>query len=98
MLSSYVERGDLPGLVSLVSHEGETRVEVLGDAAFGGPPMQRDSLFRVASFTKPIVAAAAMVLVDELRLSMDAPVGYVIRTDHWRTPFRRTGRSRCGTC
>ncbi|MFG1818313.1 serine hydrolase domain-containing protein [Kribbella sp. NPDC049174] len=78
MLSSYVESGDLPGLVSLVSHEGETRVEVLGDAAFGGPPMQRDSLFRVASFTKPIVAAAAMVLVDELRLSMDAPVGNLL--------------------
>jgi CubicO group peptidase (beta-lactamase class C family) len=74
MLSSYVESGVLPGLVSLVSHAGETRVGVLGDAAFGGPPMQRDNLFRVASFTKPIVAAAAMILVDELRLSIDAPV------------------------
>ena len=74
MLSDYVDNGVLPGLVSVVSHAGKTRVDVLGNAAFGGPPMQRDSLFRVASFTKPIVAAAAMILVDELRLSMDAPV------------------------
>ncbi|GAB2674115.1 serine hydrolase domain-containing protein [Kribbella swartbergensis] len=74
MLSEYVDNGTLPGLVSLVSHADETRVEVLGHTAFDGPPMQRDSLFRVASFTKPIVAAAAMILVDELRLSMDTPV------------------------
>jgi CubicO group peptidase (beta-lactamase class C family) len=74
MLSEYVDNGVLPGLVSLVSRAGETHVEVLGNAAFGGPPMQRDSLFRVASFTKPIVAAAAMILVDELRLSMDTAV------------------------
>ncbi|MEV0286560.1 serine hydrolase domain-containing protein [Kribbella sp. NPDC050820] len=74
MLSQYVDNGDLPGLVSLVSRAGETRVEVLGNTAFDGPPMQRDSLFRVASFTKPIVAAAAMILVDELRLSMDGRV------------------------
>ncbi|WP_433161776.1 serine hydrolase domain-containing protein [Kribbella sp. CA-247076] len=74
MLSSYVDAGVLPGLVSLVSHADETRIEVHGNTAFDGPPMERDSLFRVASFTKPIVAAAAMILVDELRLSMDRPV------------------------
>jgi len=74
MLSKYVDDGVLAGLVSLVSHGDETRVEVIGRTAFDGPELQRDSLFRVASFTKPIVAAAAMVLVDELRLSMDTPV------------------------
>ncbi|TCC56435.1 class A beta-lactamase-related serine hydrolase [Kribbella pittospori] len=74
MLSEYVDTGVLPGLISLVSRGDETRVDVLGKLAFDGPEMQRESLFRVASFTKPIVAAAAMILVDELRLSMDAPV------------------------
>jgi CubicO group peptidase (beta-lactamase class C family) len=78
MLSEYVENGVLSGLVSLVSRGGETHVEVLGNTAFDGPPMQRDSLFRVASFTKPIVAAAAMILVDELRLSMDTPVAALL--------------------
>ncbi len=75
MLRTYVDDGVLAGLVSLVSRGDETRVEVIGKAAFDGPELRRDSLFRVASFTKPIVAAAAMILVDELRLSMDAPVG-----------------------
>jgi CubicO group peptidase (beta-lactamase class C family) len=74
MLSKYVDNGILSGLVSLVNRADETRVEVVGAVAFDGPPVQRDSLFRVASLTKPIVAAAAMILVDELRLSMDAPV------------------------
>ncbi|MEV5965012.1 serine hydrolase domain-containing protein [Kribbella sp. NPDC051952] len=74
MLSTYVSDGVLPGLVSLVSRASTTKVEVLGKTAFDGPEMQRDSLFRVASFTKPIVAVAAMILVDELRLSMDSPV------------------------
>ncbi|MFG1620643.1 serine hydrolase domain-containing protein [Kribbella sp. NPDC049227] len=74
MLSEYVDTGVLSGLISLVSRGDETRVEVLGKLAFDGPELQRDSLFRVASFTKPMVAAAAMILVDELRLSMDAPV------------------------
>ncbi len=78
MLSEYVDNGVLPGLVSLVSRAGETRVDVVGNAAFDGPPMQRDSLFRVASLTKPIVAAAAMILVDGLRLSMDAPVANLL--------------------
>jgi len=78
MLSTYVDDGVLSGVISLMSHAGETRVGVLGKAAFDGPAMQRDSLFRVASFTKPIVAAAAMILVDELRLSMDAPVGELL--------------------
>jgi CubicO group peptidase (beta-lactamase class C family) len=78
MLSEYVDNGVLSGLVSLVSRADETRVEVVGNVAFDGPPMQRDTLFRVASFTKPIVAAAAMTLVDELRLSMDAPVASLL--------------------
>jgi CubicO group peptidase (beta-lactamase class C family) len=74
MFDSYVESGVLAGVVSLVSRRGEARVEVLGAKGFGGEPMQRDSLFRVASFTKPIVAAAAMILVDENRLRLDDPL------------------------
>jgi CubicO group peptidase (beta-lactamase class C family) len=74
MLRTYVDDGVMPGLVSLVSHADETRVEVLGRTAFDGPELARDSLFRIASLTKPIIAAATMVLVDELRLSMNTPV------------------------
>ncbi|WBQ06711.1 serine hydrolase domain-containing protein [Kribbella sp. CA-293567] len=74
MLTSFVDDGVLAGAVLLVSRDGQTHVEVAGKVAFDGPPMERDSLFRVASLTKPIVAAATMMLVDSGRLTLDSPV------------------------
>jgi CubicO group peptidase (beta-lactamase class C family) len=73
-MTGYVERGEVAGLITHLSRPGETRVNVLGSMAFDGEPLQRDSLFRVASWTKPIAAAAAMILVDEGRLALDVPV------------------------
>ena len=50
-------------------------METIGTMAFGGnQPMQRDTLFRLASTTKPITAVAAMILVEECRLRLDDPV------------------------
>jgi len=75
VLAGHVESGRMPGLVALVSRRGETHVEVIGSMAFGDPrPMRRDTIFRVASITKPITAAAAMTLVEECRLRLDDPV------------------------
>ncbi len=75
VMASYVERGVVPGIVTLVSRRGETHVEAIGTKAFGGSdPMRRDTIFRVASVTKPIVAAAAMILVEECALRLDEPV------------------------
>jgi len=74
VLSGYVERGEVPGLVSLVAAGDEVHVNVLGDKAFGGTPMERDSLFRISSMTKPVTAAATMMLVEECRLRLDDPV------------------------
>jgi len=72
ILSGYIERRDLPGLVALVSHHDQVHVEVLGNLAFDGPaPMKRDTIFRIASLTKLITAAAAMILVEECRLRLD---------------------------
>ncbi len=73
-VTAAVDSGALAGAVVLVSRRGETQVDAIGRVAFGGPPMQRDGLFRVASFTKPIVAAATMVLVDSGLLKLDQPV------------------------
>ena len=39
-----------------------------------GSPMRRDTIFRIASMTKPITAAAAMILVEEGRIALDDPV------------------------
>ena len=72
VLSEYIERKDLPGLVALVSRDGEVHVEKLGTMSIGDPaPMKRDTIFRIASITKPITAVAAMILVEECKLRLD---------------------------
>ncbi len=64
----------MPGIVALVSRRGETRVEAIGTQSFGGTPMRRDTIFRIASMSKPVAAAAAMILVEEGKLRLDDPV------------------------
>jgi CubicO group peptidase (beta-lactamase class C family) len=71
VMAGHVESGDMPGLVTLVSRHGEVHVDAIGRLAFDGPPMTRDTIFRITSMTKPIAAAAAMILVDEGRLRLD---------------------------
>ncbi|MEW1635406.1 serine hydrolase domain-containing protein [Streptomyces sp. NPDC093801] len=75
VLRRHVESGRIPGLVALVSRGEETHVEAMGTMRHdGGPPMRRDTIFRMASTTKPVASAAAMVLLDECRIRLDDPV------------------------
>jgi CubicO group peptidase (beta-lactamase class C family) len=74
VLSAHVGTDEVPGLVALVSHGGETYAEVLGSKSYGGAKVQRDSIFRVSSMTKPVTAAATMILVDEGRLELEESV------------------------
>lgn len=72
VLARHVESGKIPGLVALVSRYGETHVEAIGTMRHdGGAPMRRDTIFRMASTSKPVAVAAAMVLLDECRLRLD---------------------------
>ena len=72
VLSGYVERGHLPGLVALVGRNDDVHVETLGTMSFGAPAlMKRDTIFRIASITKPVTAVAAMILVEECKLRLD---------------------------
>ena len=64
----------VPGLVAVVGREGETHVEVLGSKSYGGPADGRDSIFRISSMSKPVTAAAAMILVDEGEVELKEPV------------------------
>ena len=65
----------MPGLVALVSHHDDVHVETLGTMSFGQPaPMKRDTIFRIASLTKPITAVAAMILVEECKLRLDESI------------------------
>lgn len=74
VMAGHVAGGDMPGLVTLVSRGGEVHVDVIGNMATGGAPMQRDTIFRISSMTKPVTAAAAMILVEECKLRLDDPV------------------------
>src|SRR5689334_14858952 len=73
-LDAHVSGAEVPGLVALVFRGGEVHVHTAGVQAMGGPPMRRDTLFRISSMTKPITAAAAMTLVEESMLRLDEPV------------------------
>jgi CubicO group peptidase (beta-lactamase class C family) len=75
VMAGHVARGEVPGLVTLVSRRGETHVDTIGTMAVGSrEPMRRDTIFRIASVTKPITAAAAMILIEEGKLRLDDPV------------------------
>lgn len=77
VMAGHVECGQVPGLVTLVSRRGEVHVGAIGVKAIGSPspdPMRRDTIFRITSMTKPITAAAAMILVEECKLRLDEPV------------------------
>ncbi len=71
-MTGYVERGEVPGIVTLVSRHGEVHVDAVGTKSLDSPdPMRHDTIFRIASMSKPITAAATMILAEEgkLRLS-----------------------------
>lgn len=74
-MNTYVDRAEVPGLVWLVARGRtvETGAAGLLDLE-SGSPAQVDSIFRISSMTKPVTAAAAMILVDEGRLRLDDPI------------------------
>lgn len=75
VLESHVARGYASGVVALIGSGDESHVLTVGTKALGsGDPMRRDTIFRITSMTKPITAAAAMMLVDEGKLRLDEPV------------------------
>jgi CubicO group peptidase (beta-lactamase class C family) len=75
VMQAHVDRGELPGLVTVVSRRGAVHVDAIGTTAIGGrDPMRGDTIFRITSMTKPIAAAAAMILVEECALRLDEPV------------------------
>ncbi|MEW6344992.1 MAG: serine hydrolase domain-containing protein [Paraburkholderia sp.] len=77
-MQGYVERGEVAGVVTLAWRHGEiAHFEPSGwrDEA-EQLPMQRDTLFRIASMTKPVTSAAIMMLIEQDQLALDAPVAH----------------------
>ncbi|MFF3455303.1 serine hydrolase domain-containing protein [Streptomyces sp. NPDC002730] len=75
-LETHVSKGSVPGVVGLLARGDRVEVQAVGSVDVEGTaPMARDSIFRIASITKPIVAAAVMMLVEDGRIALDDPVG-----------------------
>jgi CubicO group peptidase (beta-lactamase class C family) len=78
-MAARIARGELPGMVSLVAHGDDVHADALGVMAFGGSePMRRDTIFRITSMTKPILAAATMALIEDGKLALDEPIDRLI--------------------
>jgi CubicO group peptidase (beta-lactamase class C family) len=74
-MAARVAQRELVGIVYLVAHRGKVHVDTIGTASLGGKePMRRGTPFRIASMTKPVIAAATMMLVEDGRLALDEPV------------------------
>lgn len=75
-MRQFVEEGTISGAVTLVARrDGVAALDAVGLADIrNGTPMRADSLFWIASMTKPITAAAVLMLQDEGKLSVDDPV------------------------
>ncbi|MEY9929120.1 CubicO group peptidase (beta-lactamase class C family) [Catenulispora sp. GP43] len=75
LLQSAVEDGSAPGAVALVARGDAVEVATAGTAELGGrTPMARDSIFRIASLTKPVTSALALLLIEQGRIGHDDPI------------------------
>ena len=74
VLSAHVDAGRLPGAVFGITRRGDTQIRSVGTTTVNGPAMPPDALFRITSMTRPVTAAATLILADRGRLSLDEPV------------------------
>ena len=80
VLKDATDRGDVPGVVAMAA----TREGPIYEGAFGtralpdGAAMTADTVFWIASMTKAVTSTAAMQLVEQGRLALDAPIAEVL--------------------
>lgn len=73
-LRQRVDDGTVPGAVGLVARGDDVEVVAVGSADLEGTaPMARNSIFRIASVSKPVTAATVLAPVEDGRLALDAP-------------------------
>jgi methyl acetate hydrolase len=96
VLTQAVYRGQVPGLVAIAVHGDHTLYSTaIGRRALpDGPPMRPDTVFRIASMTKAITATAAMQLVEQGRLSLEASAGSFV--EELRAPMVLEGFDAAG--
>ena len=79
-MKGFVDRKEVSGIVTLVAREGKTvDVYAVGQADIEkNVPMKADSIFRIASMSKPITSVAIMMLFEENKLFLSDPVSKFI--------------------
>src|SRR6266571_3093780 len=78
-MAAHVAAGRLPGLVTLVACGDDVHIDAIGTPSFvDDAPLARDAIFRIASLTKPITAAATMSLVEEGLLRLEEPIDELV--------------------
>jgi CubicO group peptidase (beta-lactamase class C family) len=79
-LQQYVDQGRTAGLVTIVVRQGKVvHLEAFGKRDIeAGAPMQKDTIFRIASMSKAITSLATMILLEEGKLLLNDPVSKFI--------------------
>src|SRR6478736_8850230 len=73
LVTRHVGADGVPGAAWLVARNGEVHVGTAGTID-GSQPVQRDSIFRIASMTKPVTAVAVLALAEDCVLRLDDPL------------------------
>ena len=74
-MQGLVDTGHLPGVTTMLVRHGKiVNFEVHGKKGFDGPPMTKDTVFRIYSQTKPVTGVAMMILFEEGKWKLDDPV------------------------
>src|SRR3954451_4234293 len=74
---NIVEAGELAGAATLVWKNGAVQTACFGWRDIERKlPVERDTIFRIASMTKPITSVAALMLVDEGRIALNDPIAH----------------------
>ena len=78
-MQGLVDTGHLPGVTTMLVRHGKiVNFEVHGKKGFDGPPMTKDTIFRIYSQTKPVTGVAMMILYEEGKWKLDDPVSKFI--------------------
>ena len=87
VLKSATDRGDVPGVaVAVVNKDGLLYNEAAGKSrTLANTPMAKDTIFNMASMTKPVTSVAIMMLIDEGKLKLDDDVATYL--PKWKDPL-----------
>ncbi len=79
LAEEYVASRRVPGAQLLIARDGQVvHFASIGRARADGTPVQADTIFRIASMTKPVTSLAFMMLVEEARVALDTPVADIV--------------------